>query len=94
MRETDSLFSEFAESLAVIESTEDLDELPEGSIIYSRVTDRDGGFFLVKNSGEKLYLGNPCEWYTFTTLGAEILLLEDVFPWCPPAFLIVRGEEN
>lgn len=70
---------------------DDLQDLPEGSIIFCETSDSVGEcMFLVKDECEMLFLGSPCEWFAFDTKSCEIILMDDVFPVLP-AIIIVRG---
>lgn len=87
------LIADFAGGLNIIVTPEELDDLPPGSVIYAQTPHHDSPVLLVKDLAEKLYLGSPCEWFTFATRAVEILLMEDTFPMLP-ALLVVRGDDS
>lgn len=81
--------------LPLVASQDDLDDLPNGSIIFCEHTESDGEpYFLIKDESERLYLGAPWDWFQFeTNWNVEIVLLEDVTPVLP-AIIIFRGESD
>lgn len=91
MIDVPDLITRLAGDVEIVRSQEDLDDLPPGSVIYTSTPHHDAPVLLVKDICEKLYLGSPCEWFTFSTRAVEILLMEDTFPRLP-ALLLVRGD--